>query len=490
MMRGLTGHFDPLSPRDAAYMYDDRPGHREMLVACYVFPAGPSSPTCRSEEALRAWMEARLGTAAFFTRTVRPAPLHLALPVWVPADEVDLSFHVRLHRVEGPWTDLRDTIARIAAEPIDLRRPPWELHAFTGPRFADGTGPVTVMVLKVHHCAIDGMGMRALEARLFSGEEAPAGDRTASPAHPAETSVRAAIGVPVDAIRFARKLRETFGQDTGRVAHAPDADAADDDRPAAPSRNRPVTRFNAALSGAPVFEVGEIPTAHVRTARGAVAGATVNDVLLSAVGGALRRLLDDAGELPERALAALVPISLRLPDAASGSQRGLDEASANQLVLGTVDLHTDIADPADRLAAVAASAAAEKARWMATEVRHARSRMDAAPAWLLALRGWAQHRSGPPGRTGLLRNTMVSNLPAPAGRPALDGAPLHAAFGVLPVMDGDRLRHLFSTTGDRILLCVNADRDVLGDPHAYVASIPREVDTLRRVARGTPDTVR
>lgn len=488
MRRGLTGHFAPLSARDAAYLYDERPGRREMLVACYVFDAAATSPSCRSPQALREWMRARLGAAPFFTRRVRFAPLHLDLPMWVPVDRVDLDEHVHLHRSDGGWPALRDAIACIAAEPIDLRRPPWELHAVTGARFTDGAGAVTVIVLKVHHSAVDGMGVRALEAKLFSRDGAPE-HRSRSSAHPAETAARAVLGAPVQALRFARGLAATRASDTGDASPSAQDTATQGSSaapPAPPSRNRPATRFNAAVSGAPAFEIGNLPIADVRRARSAAPGATVNDVLLCAVGGALRRLLDRAGELPDTSLAALVPISLRLPDSTSGDARGLDAASANQLVLGTVDLRTDIADPAARLAAVAEASAAEKARWMRPEVRHARSRMDTAPAWLLALRGWAQGTSAAEADAAVLRHTMVSNLPAPSGDPVFDGAPLRAAFGILPVVDGDRIRHLFSTSGDRITLCVSADRDVLDDRAGYVASVAAEVASLRDATRDTP----
>ena len=487
MKRGLTGHFAPLSPRDAAYLYDERPGRREMLVACYVFDAAPTTPSCSGPDALRGWMRARLGAAPFFTRAVRFAPLHLDLPAWVPVDRVDLSEHVHLHRIEGGWPVLRGVLTEIAAAPIDLRRPPWELHAVTGGRFPDGPAAVTVIVLKVHHCAVDGMGLRDLEATLFAPDGAPVRGAARSPAHPAETAVRAALGSPLQSMRFVRGLRATRGGDTGEASPSAQGPAAPGGVPPAhPSRNRPATRFNRPVSGAPVFEIGLLPIADVREARSAAPGATVNDVLLSAVGGALRRFLDDAGERPDASLAALVPISLRLPDGASARARGLDADSANQLALGTVDLCTDIADPAERLAAVADSSAREKARWMAPEVRHARSRMDTAPAWLLAVRGWAARRgSGATAGAGPLRNTMVSNLPAPAGGPTFDGAPLRAEFGVLPVVDGDRVRHLFSTSGGRIILCVNADRDAVGDLAGYVDSVAREVDSLRRAAQLT-----
>lgn len=74
---------------------------------------------------------------------------------------------------------------------------------------------------------------------------------------------------------------------------------------------------------------------------------------------------------------------------------------------------------------------------------------------------------------------MISNLPAPADDQNLDGAPLRAAFGVLPVVDGDRLRHLFSTSGDRLLLSVSADPEALSDIQGYLSLIREELAELR-----------
>src|SRR5699024_2777974 len=189
MQRGLTGHFEMLSPRDAAFLYDEGPRNHEMLVACYVFDATNGSPSCASAGRLREWMPRRLGAADFFTRRIRRAPFDIGLPCWIPADPV-LSEHVRLHRVAGGHAELMAAIADLASTRLDLSRPPWELHAITGGHGLCGLGEVTVIVLKVHHCAADGMGLRAAESALFS-EGPVAAPRPANAPHPVETSMRA-----------------------------------------------------------------------------------------------------------------------------------------------------------------------------------------------------------------------------------------------------------------------------------------------------------
>lgn len=473
MRRGLTGYFEPLVGRDAVFVYDEGDRHHEVVVASYLFDAGSGAGVCGSIDELHDWVHARLGAADSLTRRIRRAPLDLDHPVWVPVPDLDLTDHVHLHEVEGGWPVLRDAIAGVAAQRIDLSRPPWELHAFTGAKDIDGLASVTAIVIKAHHAAADGMELRRIEAALFSDGPPPGAPARLTPARGFETTARAVALLPWNLFRFVRKLRSTSSD----VAEVERRGA---DELGAPASDRPHTRFNDLASGRLTFDVTAFDLDEIRAARAVVAGATVNDVLLTIVGGALARLVREGGIPSSESLAALVPISLRLPDSRSGRSReaAVSTASANQLVLGTVRLHTDLVDPAERLAAVTRSAGSEKARWMDPRLGRARSRMEAAPAWLLSLRGWL-HRQPPrePGRPRL-RNTMVSNLPAPAGEPTLDGAPMRSAFGILPVIDGGRLRHLFSTCGDRVLLSISADPEALPDPASYAADIRAELAHL------------
>ena len=92
----------------------------------------------------------------------------------------------------------------------------------------------------------------------------------------------------------------------------------------------------------------------------AVPGATVNDVLLAVIGGALTRYLAENGEPHKGSLVAMVPRSMRK----------LEEwESANRLAVMGVDMHTDIEDPLERLARIARSSKSEKTRTSHLAVR-------------------------------------------------------------------------------------------------------------------------
>ncbi len=148
-----------------------------------------------------------------------------------------------------------------------------------------------------------------------------------------------------------------------------------------PALRVPVTRFNARVSPHRSLECRAMPFSEVRRLRSLVAGATVNDVALAIVAGALRSYLESKGELPAESLVALVPISTRLPDEAG---RG-----GNLFTMLPTSLHTDVADPVERLGAIHAAMMSTKAL---AEAVGARTLADMSTLLPVAFLGW---RRGP-----------------------------------------------------------------------------------------------
>ena len=85
--------------------------------------------------------------------------------------------------------------------------------------------------------------------------------------------------------------------------------------------------------------------------------ATINDIFMTTVGGALRQYLDAKGELPDATLTCMLPMSFR--DANKGADAG------NQIGMAVVPLHTEMPDPVDRLHAIRRGAGKAKAMAMA-----------------------------------------------------------------------------------------------------------------------------
>src|SRR3546814_20479414 len=92
-----------------------------------------------------------------------------------------------------------------------------------------------------------------------------------------------------------------------------------------------------------MFDATTVALADVAEIRGKVPGATVNDVVLTTVGGALRKYLAKHKELPKDSLVAVAPINLR-------GKGGKAATPGNQVSAMSVHVSTDLAGPPERLA--------------------------------------------------------------------------------------------------------------------------------------------
>ena len=80
--------------------------------------------------------------------------------------------------------------------------------------------------------------------------------------------------------------------------------------------------------------------ARIKKIRQCVPGATVNDVIVATVSGAMRKYLEAHEELPEHSLSCAAPINVR--------QERNSESKGNQVGVMTIDMATDVADALER----------------------------------------------------------------------------------------------------------------------------------------------
>ncbi|MEV6068173.1 wax ester/triacylglycerol synthase family O-acyltransferase [Nocardia sp. NPDC052001] len=448
-----------LTARDAVFVYDEFERHPSNIVAVYAFDATAAGASAPDAATVIAWVRARLGHFRLFQRRLARVPGDLDLPYWVWDADFDIHRHVSMESARD-WSAVRARIAEIAATRMDLTRPPWRIHIFEAVTGYPGRpdAAVTLVLLGFHHSAGDGVATRELELKLFDGSALPtpidSGDAREWSARRALT--RAVVTQPYRLLRFALGLRSTRTVPSS----APE-----------PLAMRPATRFNRKVDPRFGFDLVRIPMAAVLKAKAAAPERiTVNDLVLTVVAGALAAYLDEQGETPAESLAAMVPRSMR----------GLAQwDSVNQLTQMSVDLHTDIADPVRRLRAIRESVRREKERGGDPAYLRRQERVQTSPAWLLRLAGWgrAQRRFDDVARVPL-SNTTVSNVPPVAERLAFLGAPMISAFGALPIMDGDGLRHLTTSQGDELIISFSADTTMLPDTGHYGELLLRSFDEL------------
>jgi len=200
-------------------------------------------------------------------------------------------------------------------------------------------------------------------------------------------------------------------------------------------------------------------------------GATVNDVMLAAVAGAVRAFLIRRGEQPI-ALKAMVPVSVRSPDDVLG----------NHISFVFADLPCDEPNPLCRLHRVQATMNQRK--------------QDGEPEGAdLALK-LAAHTPVPVQQT-LSRliasprtfNLVVSNIPGPTTPLYMLGCPLRATYPVVPLADRHALSVGMTTVRDLACFGVYADRETVPDADMLARDIDDAIAELLAGAveeRGRP----
>jgi diacylglycerol O-acyltransferase len=196
----------------------------------------------------------------------------------------------------------------------------------------------------------------------------------------------------------------------------------------------------------------------------------VNDAVLTVVGGAMRRYLDSKGELPERSLVALVPISTRTSGEAG--------AGGNRVTMMTATLATEEPDPLKRLALVSIGMRDVKDLAGAVGGRTLADLSDAVPGLLLGLGSRAQSRVAARNRARILANTAITNVPGPSEPLYFTGARVVGPHGAGPIPHGMGLIHLIGSYAGQFVFSFTADAKMVPDPAFYARCLQKSLDEL------------
>jgi WS/DGAT/MGAT family acyltransferase len=414
----------PLNPLDASWLLvesRDTPMHIAGLMP-FSLP-GDAGPGFMRE--LMADLRTPRGVVAPWSFRLQRPSLRHPIACWVEGD-VDLEYHVRHSALPRPGgeRELGQLVARLHSQPLDLARPPWEFHlieGLAGKRFA--------IYVKMHHSLIDGIsGVRLL---MRSMAEDAAGSLGLPPFWAPDTVRRpAARRAPGQAPSFDAllgTLREGLGAQARSVPRIAGAFAAMA-RAVAGGKEAmtlpfaaPRSSLNGRVRGQRRVATQQVPIPRLR-AIAQSAGGTLNDVVLSVCGGALRRFLVEDGTLPGRTLTAGVPVSVRPAD---------DEGAGNAITFIVASLATDVDGARERLAAVVASTRRAKA--------HAQTLpRDAMTPYTMLLMAPSMVSMLTPlgGRVRPMFNVTVSNVPGPDKPLFFRGARLEAIYPISLISHG------------------------------------------------------
>jgi WS/DGAT/MGAT family acyltransferase len=360
-------------------------------------------------------------TAPPFNYRLRGPASGSLLPYFEELEKVDLDYHLRHSALPYPGgeRELGVLISRLHSNPMDMDRPLWEVHLIEGlhgGRFA--------MYGKMHHSLADGVS----GVGLVNFPEDPRQTRT-PPIWAQErrqksrsaTRPRALSLLPSALLGQAQALPALL---RGLAGSAKAAIGLKDDPDFVSLAEAPRTIFN--MSVTPQRRVATQATTLARMkAIGEAAGGSVNDVLLAACSGALRRYLSELGKLPKRSLVASVPVAL---------PRDADGAGGNAISFANVRLATDVADVRERFEAIRRSSAAgrEYLRRMSGTALIDYTVLISTPQMLTRLPGMGS-------RVPPIYNLIISNVPGPRGKLYFMGAEMEAYYPISALAHGQAL---------------------------------------------------
>lgn len=390
---------------------------------------------------------------------------------WTDDDRFDLDRHVQRVDLPAPGNQdaLADLVGRFLATPLDRSRPLWEMWVVDG-----YDGGRSVVLGQIHHAIGDGVALMMVLLSL-TDTVADAGETInplhrffADPGHMEDATsfgqrvipeIMRLLVLPIEAMAKVPPLLRFFAKAKALLRLLllpPDART--------PFKGRLAVEKRAAWSEP--IAVDDVK------AVGQALGGTINDVLLAAMAGGLRRYLAQFGE-PRHSLSvrAAMPVSLR----------PLEELSSlgNQFGLTFLPVPIGIADPVERLRALRRRADALKHSaepWVALGFLRF---MGASPEWLqriiLAL-------------FGAKATAVMTNVPGPRQTLYLGGRAIREIFFWVPQAGKLALGiSIFSYAG-QVRLGIAADARLIPDPGPIVRGFHDEFHELQRRAAEVPRT--
>ncbi|MGB1088101.1 MAG: wax ester/triacylglycerol synthase family O-acyltransferase, partial [Alphaproteobacteria bacterium] len=462
-----------LSATDASFLYaesEDAPMHVGGITLLDL----PENYEGTFYENMLQLAKDRFGEVGLMRWKAVEQPLNLDYPFWVEVAEEDIEwdYHFKLEKLPAPGTSeqLHERVCELHMELLDRNQPLWRVYVFEGLE-----GGKVAMYNKIHHACMDGQaGVQMSQVMMdltpeprapFTQEQIEALGFASKTTKHEPNLLSAVIDGVADTIKrpmfrqlapLAKVARESIRQMNG---------GADEDGEA--MTPAPRTIFNAEISQKRSFGAGEMKFAEIKAIRQAT-GATINDIVVAATGGALRRYLADRGELPNDSLLCMAPVALEQK-----------EGSANNVSSMVMSFGTDIADPVERLAAVSASSKLGKKNFAKLQ-----DVMDEGDGFRLPARltkplvGLMGSKTlatrMPPIANATLSNVKGLTIPIYAA-----GAQVSAMYPVSIVAHANTLNITVNSYLDKIDIGVLACGEIMADPQKLVALMEEEILILK-----------
>jgi diacylglycerol O-acyltransferase len=467
---GEEQNVDRMSALDAGFFYAESENTPMHVGSVAVFD-GPA-PTYGDVVRL---IVSKLPKVPRYRQRVRPVPMQLGRPLWVDDPHFQILYHVRHTATPRPGSDeqLRNLAGRVLGQRLDMAKPLWELWLVEG--LADDRW---ALISKVHHCMVDGVAGSDLMQLMFdldpdATHEPPkewTPRRTPSSLSLMAESVSDTLSHPLQQLAStpglaspARAVKELAA--SGRtLAQTVPSLAKQAVTPTARSLNGPIGPHRRWAWTEGKFEEFKA----VRTAF----GGTVNDVVLTAITGGFRDLLEARGELSSEKLVvrSMVPVSVRKED-----QKG---SLNNQVSAVFVDLPVGLSDPVARLTAIRGQMDEYKRAMQAVDANSIISMGNFVAPTLLSMGVRAVLQAGQ-----IWCQAVTTNVPGPRVPLYVLGRRMTSATAYVPIAGGTRCSIGIFSYLNTMTFGINADFDGFPDIDVLSGGIRRGIEQLMALAK-------
>ncbi len=465
----MPDSYEPLSSLDAAILgIEDKTNL--MLVSGVLTFAQPVDI-----EKLKVVLQVRWLKHRRLRQRVVQSGIPMAWPYWEDDPNFNLNTHVHRLALPAPGDQamLQALASDLVSTPLDYSKPLWQIHVI------ENYGEGGAILYRIHHVIGDGTALAALLLSVTDTEMEVVGDEGKTPTL---TSSGQADFTPdttpqiakqaVIAARLGRRIAKKFVIAGLDIISDPDKTGDYVNKSLAYTHSslqlalkilEPDTVFRNPLgvskqvAWSRPFSITEIDDMRDEL------GGTLNDMMVTAVIGGLRRYMV-AHEKPVNAARfhAAIPVNLRKNSSVT--------SLSNKFGLVFLSVPLAMADPRERLAEVRARMELLKQSTDAQTVYNLVSAFGYIPSGL---------QSAVAKQVGVLASAVITNVTGPAEARYFAGQKIENGMFWAPQPARVGLGITIFSFADKVYIGVNADPKVMPDPDMFVACVVAEFEAMR-----------
>lgn len=412
-------HLDRLSPIDAGFLAQERPNTHMHIGGVMLLDGAPDY------DEFLAHIRSRLHLVPRYRQKLAEPPLETGRPVWIDDTNFNLEYHVRHTALPEPGDReaLWRLTSRIFSQRLDRSKPLWELWVVEGLESGEAA-----IISKSHHALVDGVSGVDLGTVLFDLSEetkdlSPSEPWVPRPVpSPAQLAAKGVEGLVRRVAEVGTGAAKVIADPGGMLQRAAEIGEGLSDVLGTFMTPPPKTPFNVAPGPHRRFAVVDAELAELKEVKDAFGG-TVNDVVLTVVGGGLAHFMRERGmDTTGMELRACVPVSIRTDST--------KDSLGNEITIMMAPLPVDEGDPVARLRRISAEMEDLKGSKQAMGAQAIASLQDFAPPTIFAQASRLNF-------AGRMYNLLVTNVPGPQFPLYVLGHRMQRVYPI-PFLAGDR----------------------------------------------------